>query len=54
MTFWREAGLSYLKFSTIAAATVRKAIKSDKQADIAQRSQSFIKNITKKTPLSAL
>lgn len=40
--------MTYLKFSNIAAATVRKAIKPDKQADFAARSQSFIKNITNK------
>lgn len=49
MSYWREVGLTYLKFSNIAAATVRKSVKADKRGDFASRAQSFIKNITKKS-----
>lgn len=33
MTYWRSLGLSYLRFSSIAAKQVRKAVKSDVRPD---------------------
>jgi len=32
MAWWRQAGANYLRFSQVAAATVRRAVKADLQA----------------------
>ncbi|CAL1278491.1 unnamed protein product [Larinioides sclopetarius] len=37
MTYWRQAGLSYLKFSAICAQHVRAAIKKEFKMDLSQR-----------------
>lgn len=42
MTFWRNAGLSYLRYSRIAAQQVRKSLKAEVRTD-AQRDTSTIK-----------
>lgn len=44
MTYWRNAGLTYLQFSRVAAAIVRTAVKEDKKAD-AIRATSTLKKI---------
>jgi ATP synthase subunit epsilon, mitochondrial len=46
MHYWRQAGLSYLRYSNICAQTVRKALKADKKLEAAVRDQTSIKNIT--------
>ena len=46
MTYWRQAGLTYLQFSKIAASLVRKAVQADKRGD-AIRATSTLKKITK-------
>ncbi|KAH9389042.1 ATP synthase subunit epsilon, mitochondrial [Tyrophagus putrescentiae] len=33
MTYWRQAGLSYLRYSRIAAQQVRKSLKADSKVD---------------------
>jgi hypothetical protein len=48
MTYWREAGLTYLQFSRIAASLVRRAVKKDKPIDVAAREATFIKRIGEK------
>jgi hypothetical protein len=44
MTYWRNAGLTYLQFSRLAAAVVRQAVREDKKAD-AIRATSTLKKI---------
>lgn len=48
MTYWRQAGLTYLQFSRIAASLVRKAVQQDKRGD-ATRASSTLKKISKAT-----
>lgn len=33
MTYWRQAGVTYLQFSRLAADLVRKGLKADKKPD---------------------
>ena len=37
MTFWRAAGLNYVNYSNIAEKVVRKALKTELQADVTKR-----------------
>ncbi|TPP64673.1 ATP synthase subunit epsilon mitochondrial [Fasciola gigantica] len=37
MTFWRSAGVNYIKFSKICAQALRDSLKSDFKADAAKR-----------------
>ena len=46
MTYWRQAGLTYLQFSRIAAELVRQAVKQDKKADPG-RTLSTLKRVIK-------
>lgn len=46
MTYWRQAGLTYLQFSRIAASIVRQVVKEDKKAD-ALRATSTLKKVAK-------
>lgn len=48
MTYWRQAGLTYLQFSQIAARAVRRALKADKRPD-PMREQSTIKQVAAKS-----
>ncbi|XP_026475007.1 protein stunted-like isoform X1 [Ctenocephalides felis] len=43
MTAWRQAGLNYINFSTIAARMVRQALKSDLKNEALKRDVSSIK-----------
>jgi len=43
MTFWRAAGLNYVRYSNIAAQCVRKALKQELKEDAAKREISTIK-----------
>lgn len=52
MTFWREAGLTYLQYSKIASRLLREAIKKDKRSDFTLREASFIKRIEKKEQIA--
>ncbi|RWS00463.1 hypothetical protein B4U79_18367 [Dinothrombium tinctorium] len=50
MTYWRQAGITYLKFSEIAAKCVRQAVDPKrKTADFVSRSSSTIQQTTAKT-----
>ncbi|XP_055684791.1 protein stunted-like isoform X2 [Lutzomyia longipalpis] len=43
MTAWRQAGLTYINYSNIAARTLRRALKADLRADAAKRDETHIK-----------
>lgn len=43
MTYWRQAGLNYIQFSSIAARIVRRVLKPEKQAEALKREESIIK-----------
>uniref|UniRef100_A0A1W7RAZ0 ATP synthase subunit epsilon, mitochondrial n=1 Tax=Hadrurus spadix TaxID=141984 RepID=A0A1W7RAZ0_9SCOR len=43
MTYWRQAGLTYLQFSSIAARLVRRAVKAEFRFDIQGREESLMK-----------
>jgi len=43
MSYWRTAGLNYIRFSNIAAKVVRRALKQDLRAEAAKRDESSIK-----------
>lgn len=45
MTYWREAGLTYLQFSTVAARLVRRALKVEKRGDFTLRETSTLKKL---------
>ena len=45
MAFFREAGLTYLQFSSIASRLVRQALKKDKRGDVALKESSTIKKL---------
>lgn len=45
MTYWREAGLTYLQFSSVAARALRRALKPEKKGDFSLRESSTIKRI---------
>jgi len=49
MTYWRTAGLTYLRYSTIAAKQVRRAVKADLRPDLI-RETSTIKIAVKAEP----
>ena len=46
MTYWRNAGLTYLQFSRLAAALVRTAVKEEKRADAARATSTLKKLAT--------
>ncbi|XP_065351173.1 protein stunted-like isoform X2 [Cloeon dipterum] len=43
MTFWRQAGLNYVKYSSIAARVVRQSLKPEHRAEALKREESHIK-----------
>lgn len=43
MTAWRQAGLTYVNYSQIAARLVRQALKKDLKADAAKRDEVSVK-----------
>ncbi|XP_059470341.1 protein stunted-like isoform X1 [Neocloeon triangulifer] len=43
MTFWRQAGLNYVKYSSIAARVLRQSLKPQFRAEAAKREESSIK-----------
>ncbi|XP_076272935.1 protein stunted-like isoform X2 [Rhynchophorus ferrugineus] len=46
MSAWRQAGLNYINYSSIAARLLRQALKADVRAEALKRTDSHIK-ITK-------
>ncbi|KAJ8297548.1 hypothetical protein KUTeg_024079 [Tegillarca granosa] len=44
MSFWRQAGLSYIQFSAVCARAVRQALKPELREKALVRDQSFIKS----------
>ena len=43
MSFWRAAGINYVRYSNIAAQCVRNALKSDLKTEAAKREITSIK-----------
>ncbi|KAJ8981446.1 hypothetical protein NQ317_000121 [Molorchus minor] len=43
MTAWRQAGLNYINYSTIAARLLRQALKPEARAEAAKRAEVHIK-----------
>uniref|UniRef100_A0A1B0DBJ1 Uncharacterized protein n=1 Tax=Phlebotomus papatasi TaxID=29031 RepID=A0A1B0DBJ1_PHLPP len=43
MVAWRQAGLTYINYSNIAARTLRRALKADVRTDAAKRDETHIK-----------
>ncbi|XP_071443911.1 protein stunted-like isoform X2 [Hetaerina americana] len=43
MSNWRQAGLNYIRYSSIAARLVRQALKPEFRAEAAKREESTIK-----------
>ncbi|XP_046397514.1 protein stunted-like isoform X1 [Ischnura elegans] len=43
MSNWRQAGVNYIRYSTIAARLVRQALKPEFRAEAAKREESSIK-----------
>ncbi|XP_059616260.1 protein stunted-like isoform X2 [Phlebotomus argentipes] len=43
MVAWRQAGLTYINYSNIAARTLRRALKPEFRADAVKRDESHIK-----------
>ncbi|TGZ50443.1 hypothetical protein CRM22_010835 [Opisthorchis felineus] len=43
MTYWRAAGLSYIKYSSICAAAVRNSLKSDLKTAAEKRTGKHVK-----------
>ncbi len=43
MTFWRQAGVNYIRYSQIAAKAVRKCLKPEMRAEAAKREGSTLK-----------
>nr|QVD39528.1 Protein stunted [Schistocerca gregaria] len=43
MGAWRQAGLNYINYSTIAARLVRQALKPEFRAEAMKREESFIR-----------
>ena len=43
MSFWRSAGLNYVRYSNIAAQCVRNALKADLKTEAAKREITSIK-----------
>ncbi|RWS21210.1 ATP synthase subunit epsilon-like protein [Leptotrombidium deliense] len=48
MTSWRQAGITYLQFSSVCANCIRNALKADKKTDVTAKTTSNIKMIKKK------
>ncbi|KAK2187635.1 hypothetical protein NP493_159g02009 [Ridgeia piscesae] len=45
MTFWREAGLNYVRYSQICAKIVRQCLKADLREAAAKRNESTVKAV---------
>ncbi|XP_049866504.1 protein stunted-like isoform X2 [Pectinophora gossypiella] len=43
MSAWRQAGLNYINYSTIAAKTLRRALKPELRADAMKRDESHVR-----------
>lgn len=43
VAYWRQAGLSYLQFSRLAAQAVRKCLKPEFQTEAVMQKQSLLK-----------
>ena len=45
MVYFREAGLTYLQFSSIASRLVRQALKKERKGDLSLKESSTIKKL---------
>lgn len=45
VSYWRQAGLSYLNFSTICARLVRRCLKPDFRVEALKREESIMKTV---------
>ncbi|XP_074615876.1 ATP synthase F(1) complex subunit epsilon, mitochondrial-like [Acropora palmata] len=45
VSYWRQAGLSYLNFSTICARLVRRCLKPELRVEALKREESLMKTV---------